>query len=327
MMANNERFRSWLPHGFDFLTPADTERLNRMVSALRQTFHSADYQEITPPTLDYARTFSLTTRDSLHSDTAFEMRGSSGDHLAVRTDLTVQVVKAVANGRLSQDFPVRFCYLQPVFQDRPWGQGHRREMFQAGVEWIGTDAADRFRVLLALARDCLAHFEREASILYSDARFLKLLLEAAPPRQRAELSRLVYNKDSAAIRRLNRQLDLAPDLARILEEMPLTFGGPEALDRLEEICQGRPELMAVLREAREIPDVVYDFSLVRELSYYTGPVFAAYIPGSNEKVATGGVYDELYAEFASDNKNACGFALNMTALLEQQLSIGKSVGV
>ncbi len=318
MYSRQERFRSWIPHGFDYLTPAGTEKQLLLKDRVRKQFRAAGYAEITPPAIDFAPTFSLTARSDSPSP-VFSMRAGEGELLAVRSDLTVQVIKAVANRRLGEGFPVRFSYIQPVFQDRPWGSGHKREFLQAGVELIGEHGDNRVGELLDLARRCLEFCKEKPRILYGDARFVGRLLELAPEASRSELSLAFYNKDSANIAAICKARGVDAEVARIAAEVPLTFGGPEAMERLLDICRHRPRLLEILEEGRRHADVIYDFSLVRELSYYTGPVFEAYLPGSGEQIFTGGVYDDLYAEFGGEHRTACGFALNLSILVDNDL--------
>lgn len=317
MLSQRERFRSWIPHGFGFLNPAETAVQLELKDRLRQKFQAAGYQEIVPPMFDFARTFSLTARGGAQSP-VFQVRAGEGELLAVRSDLTVQVIKAVANRRLKQEFPARYSYIQPVFQDRPWGSGHSREILQAGVELLGDASPARFDEILNLARACVAACDCTPRILYGDVRFLEHLFQQVPERARQDLSLAFHNKDTAGIRRISEEAGLSADLTRILTEVPLTFGGTEAMEQLLKICAGQPQLLAILEEAARQTDVIFDFSLVRELSYYTGPVFEAYIADSNETVFTGGVYDELYGEFAGEARPACGFAVNLSTLVEQR---------
>lgn len=307
-----ERYRSWIPHGFDYLDATATRRRQVAADRVRALFERSGYQEITPPSLDFAPTFSAIARAG-HPLPGFELRGREGEMLAVRSDLTVQVIKAAASGRLGREEPGRYSYIQPVFQDRAWGSGHSRETYQAGVELIGP-APDRVGAMLALARECFAAADQKLSILYGDARFVELLLRELPEAARAEASLALYNKDTSELRRLLDAHAIAADLATLLVETPLLFGGKDVLDKLLRLTAGRAELAAVLEEARAVDDVIYDFSLVRELSYYSGPVFEGYLAGGHEKALTGGVYDGLYREFAGVDRPACGFALDLSLL-------------
>lgn len=311
-MINAPKFKSWIPHGFDFLTPEASKRLIEFQQRFREEFAAAGYREVIPPMLDYAPTFQLTTRTSQRGP-IFATRDSDGEELSVRSDLTVQVIKAAAHSRLGTDFPLRVCYLQPVFQDRPWGSGHRREIMQGGVEIVGA-SPDRFQDLLGLARRCLERAGSRPRILYGDVRFLEALFRMAPADEKTELSAAFHNKDRERIRQICERADVPAEVRPVFMEVPLLFGGPDTLQRLLELCRDFPELTAYLKEAEQLADVVYDFSLVRELSYYSGPVFEAYIPETKHTVLTGGIYDDLYGQFADRERPACGFAFNLSVL-------------
>ena len=88
--------------------------------------------------------------------------------------------------------------------------------------------------------------------------------------------------------------------------------------RLKEFCRDQhPKLYDLLHKVDDREDVIFDFSLVHELSYYTGLVFEGYISGTNEKILTGGAYDSLFSEFSNEYEySACGFALNLSAILD-----------
>ena len=322
-MGDN-RFRSWLPPGFDFRGPWETRRQLELATRIRELLSGKGFQEVVPPTFDFARTFQLTNRSGVHSP-LFELRGSAGDRLAVRSDLTVQVIKAAANGRVGSGFPARFAYLQPVFQDRDWGSGLAREYLQAGVEIIGEDGSGRVREVLELAVLCLQAAGVDCRVVYGDVRIVEAISATLPQKARPEFSTAFYNKDSAALKRLAARCELSQDMAKLLVELPFTFGGPDILPDLRDLARPLPALAPLIEEASAIANVIYDFSLVRELSYYTGPVFEAYLVGHNERIFTGGVYDDLFGEFADESKPACGFALNLTVLVEntEELNRGK----
>ena len=315
-----DKHRSWIPHGFDLLNAENTQRQLFLEKHVRKLLKQRDYKEITLPTFDYAETFELTTRHAKYNP-VFQFRAGEGEQLAVRSDLTVQLIKAVANGRLSGDFKteeLRFCYIQPVFYDYPWGSGHRREILQAGVELLNCKEKNPIPELLKLARKCTAIGGLEPSILYGDIRVIELLFKDIPKQVRSELSLAFHNKDTAMIHRICTRAGIEKGLKEILVELPLIFGGKEVLEELEKLCKSNPQLIAFFREARVMEDVIFDFSLARELSYYTGPVFAAYIPATNESIFSGGVYDNLFSQFSdSEQCKACGFALDISLMVEK----------
>lgn len=317
-MGLRERYTNWIPHGFDYFNPDESERLIGLIHKMRGEFQGVGYREIIPPMLDFSRTFQITTRHASESP-LFETRDSDGEALAFRSDLTVQVVKAAASGRIGSggSVPVqKFCYFQPVLQDCHWGSGRRREVIQAGVELIGDPSGERAASMIDLARRTLTSSGFTPHILYGDVRFLNSLFAGVPENIRSILSEAFYLKDTGRIAEISSGDSMDPALAHLLVELPLIFGGSEALAELKTLCAGREDLLSILRQAEAVPGVIYDFSLVRELSYYTGPVFEAYVPQSKTRVLTGGVYDDLYRRFSGRDRTACGFALNLTILSE-----------
>ena len=320
-----ERYRSWLPHGFDFLNKENTQKRIYLETEIRKIFVESGYQEISPPILDYAATFQLTTRHARRNPT-FQFKAGEGEQLAIRSDLTVQVIKAAANGVLSGDFlnsPQRFFYIQPVFHDHSWGAGHKREILQAGVELLNTEKENRVTELLQLVRKCVAIEKLQPNILYGDVRVIEQLLQKVPRNIRSALSLALHNKDTVMIHTLCQQAGLERKYVQLLTEMPLLFGDKEVVQKLKEMCNDDSELFSLFQEAEGLPGVIFDFSLVRELSYYTGPVFEAYIDSSTEKIFTGGIYDDLFSEFSDGKRcSACGFALNLSLMIEKILHIG-----
>ena len=313
-----EKFRSWIPHGFDYLSPEEIKILRRLQAQSRECFEKEGFNEIIPPGIDYAGAFAITGRNAV-PDRIFEFRDSAGEILAVRSDLTVQVIKAVASGRAGTTIPADLYYVQPVFVEAGKGSGASREIYQAGIEMIGSpnqiSYIERVQRLVTLARTVLGTLAEGARFLYGDARFLEILFNGIDPMLRRELSEAFYKKDRRKIQELCSKGDVSSDRALILSEMPHIFGGPECLDELETLCASEPGLLLLLKEARQIPGVVFDFSLVRELSYYDSPVIEAFLPGHTDRILSGGFYDGLAREFSGKSLPAAGFAVHLSELV------------
>jgi ATP phosphoribosyltransferase regulatory subunit len=314
MQISKDKFRSWIPHGFNFLSVKETEIITDLSNKIRKDLKREGCNEIIPPTFDFYQTFQLTTRQVLNQ--VFEIHDASGEILAVRSDLTVQVIKAAASGRLGRVLPLNLFYIQPVFQDRTWGAGNRREILQAGVEIIGDSSENRFQRLLTLSSNLLRNNNFTPKFLYGDMQFLNILFQNIQENLKSELAEAFHQKDTSLIRSLAKEAGLPPEIAHLLVEVPLVFGDTTALDELTVLCKKNDKLLYCIEQARKISGVVYDFSLVRELSYYTGPVFEGYITSSKEAVITGGVYDSLFEQFSGEKNAACGFAINLSVISE-----------
>lgn len=320
-----EKFRSWIPHGFDYLSPEEIKILRRLQAESRDCFEKEGFTEIIPPGIDYAGSFAITGRNAV-PDRIFEFRDSGGELLAVRSDLTVQVIKAVSSGRAGTTIPADLFYVQPVFVDAGTGSGASREIYQAGVEMIGNHEdggpGRREDRLIQLARKVLSRLTEDARFIYGDARFLELLFRQIDPMLRRELSEAFYRKDRRKIQELCQKGKVEAGRSEILSEMPHIFGGPECLKELRQLCRNEDGLLALLEEASQVQDVVFDFSLVRELSYYDGPVIEAFVPGHTDRILSGGIYDGLAREFSGRALPAAGFAVHLSELMNRELHRG-----
>ena len=72
-------------------------------------------------------------------------------------------------------------------------------------------------------------------------------------------------------------------------------------------------------------DLVFDPTLVRGMSYYTGTIFEIAIPEFGGSCGGGGRYDEMIGKFTSQSVPACGFSIGferiILLLLEQNYEI------
>ncbi len=325
---SKERYRNWIPHGFSFLNSDHTQKRIKLEQKIREIFCQNGYEEVSPPSFDYKSTFQIASRQAEQESLFPVWSETQKEQLAIRSDLTVQVVKATANGMLrlpstrqNKDQPLRFFYIQPVFQDHSWGSGRKRETLQAGIELLNSpNPKERIKEVLSIAKQCVSLMSyTKPRILYGDVRVLEQLLYKLPERERSQFSIAFYKKDTTLIESICRQMEVEGKLTEILSKIPLMFGNAEVIDELCNLCKPYPKLCTLFQEAKSFEDVIFDFTLVRELSYYTGPVFEAYIPGINKKIFTGGVYDDLYSEFSQSKAcmNACGFAINLSMMIEQ----------
>ena len=61
--------------------------------------------------------------------------------------------------------------------------------------------------------------------------------------------------------------------------------------------------------------LVFDPTLVRGMSYYTGPIFEVSMDGFGGSVGGGGRYDEMIGKFTGQNVSACGFSIGFERIV------------
>jgi ATP phosphoribosyltransferase regulatory subunit len=89
---------------------------------------------------------------------------------------------------------------------------------------------------------------------------------------------------------------------------------------LEEKTKSETILNEILNFSQKLkkPNInyIWDPSLLRDVSYYTGIQFQGYMLGNPEPVFAGGVYDHLYETFSGISKPSSGFAIHLDPIEE-----------
>ena len=76
------------------------------------------------------------------------------------------------------------------------------------------------------------------------------------------------------------------------------------------------EIAAAVNAAKEADfALVFDPTLVRGMSYYTGTIFEIAIPEFGGSCGGGGRYDEMIGKFTGQNVPACGFSIGFERII------------
>lgn len=278
-----------------------------------ERLESAGYEEIIPPTFEYAEVF-VRAGGADVADKLIRFLDLDGQLLALRYDFTASAARLAATKLADRATPLRVCYTGRVFRQDAGREGRRpREILQAGGELLGdsTVQADVEIVRLALELPLRAGI-KEFQINLGHVGALAPALAALPDGERAGVRRLIDRKDAAG---------LAAAAAGTLRTLPFVIGRREALDRAAQLAPDAREAIEHLRAidaaltADERRHVVYDFGEVRGLDYYTGIQFEVFVAGAGAAVGAGGRYDDLVARFGRPLP-AVGLALDLDALAE-----------
>lgn len=112
------------------------------------------------------------------------------------------------------------------------------------------------------------------------------------------------------------------DVAEGVSCLSKTLG--EALDPA--VAESMKEIAAAVNAAKEADfALVFDPTLVRGMSYYTGTIFEIAIPEFGGSCGGGGRYDEMIGKFTGQNVPACGFSIGferiVTILLDNHFEV------
>ena len=319
------------PEGCRDIMPEEATWRRRAEEAMAGVMRRWGYREVVTPTLEFDSCVAVTGSVSGQTYRFVDRRG---EVLTLRPDMTGPLARLAATKLALEGMPLRLFYAGSIFRYYDGNDSRNNETFQMGAELIGRAGPHGDAEVVCMALDCLAAVGfKDFRLVLGHAGFLEALLldVGLLPDDRRGLLELLQARDLAGIRRRltflreSGRLLLAPDPAAALEalltgsyawapprEGPVLPAGLCGLvGELSRRALGDLEAVVELVEVHAgLDKVTVDLGLVRDLDYYTGPVFEIYAPGTGLFIGGGGRYDDLLARFGVD-RPATGFALNL----------------
>lgn len=308
-----------IPAGASDLAGEAVRRRRTIQIPMLQALAAAGYEEIIPPTFEYAEVFIRAGGPEI-ADRLIRFLDLDGKLLALRYDFTASVARIAATKLSDRPGPLRLCYAGDVFRQDPGrDQGRAREIFQIGAELLGASGVPADVEILRIALDLVRRAGvRDFQLTLGHVGALSPALRLLGDADRTVVRRLIDRKDAAGLSRT---------VPGLLAELPFILGRREALDRASAALEAAgpdPEAERAVAHLREIDaaltdeerrHVVYDFGEVRGLDYYTGIHFEVLAAGAGTAVGSGGRYDDLMSRFGRPLP-AVGCALNLDTLAQ-----------
>ena len=334
-------------NGMKDILPAEMEIRDYVTSVIKDTYRSFGFTPIETPCMENIANLSnkqggeneklifkvLKRGEKLNLETAKEE--SDVVDFGMRYDLTVPLSRFYANH--ANDLPTPFKALQigSVWRaDRPQ-RGRYRQFTQCDIDILGepsnlaeielitatTTTIGRLgfknfeirinerRILKAMA--AYSGFEEKDydSIFITLDKMDKIGLEGVA----AELGEEGYAKESIdkyleLFELLKDRKDVAEGVAFLKDKLG-DFLDQEVADSLTEIAT------AVNATKNAEFTLVFDPTLVRGMSYYTGTIFEIAMPELGAACGGGGRYDKMIGKFTGNDVPACGFSIGFERII------------
>lgn len=323
------------PRGMRDVLPEEALWRERITAAVSGCFARAGYLPVETPALEER---DLLTEADAAPETTFRLFDGDGRQLMLRPDVTLPIARMVSTRLRGQEGPFRLRYAAPVFCERDALRGQMRQFTQLGVELIGEAGSRADAEVLSLAAGALDAAGLAGYVVaLGSVRPFEALLSASgmPQAWRDRVWAACRGNDLIGLDALVEGVAGAlPDpVARALRGLPRVHGGIEAIDAARDLLAGcgdpraltagvdapssdpfgLDELAAVASGARVAGRLAVDFSLTGSFGYYTGMVFAAYLPQLGVCLGSGGRYDRVFERYGAA-RPAAGFALSLDAL-------------
>lgn len=309
------------PAGFRDVLADEACARERIAHDVQACFAARGYTPIETPTLEVMDVMRAGGR---MPGSPFKFFDASGDLLAMRPDVTLQVARMCATRLAGQPGPFRFRYMQRVFREAEGRmQAQAREMTQIGVECIGEAGPQADAEVVELLVEALELAgARGFKLALATVGVLRALLAAsgAPAWWVEQVLAAFHASNFVEVDRLTaKDGPVPPVFASAIRALPRIRGGREAVEEVRALVaplgcvDGLDDLARTydqLAEAGLADRILVDFSVMSSFDYYTGIVFEAYAPDLGTPLGSGGRYDNMIGSYG-ESRPAAGFAFSL----------------
>lgn len=273
---------------------------------------------------------------NLSSGMAADDAGTSLSDSALRYDLTVPLCRYYSCHRNDLPTPFKALQIGNVFRaDRPQ-KGRFRQFTQCDIDIIGDNSVMAEIELISATCKALTTIFSEAGISgftvhINDRRLLRAMAKSAgfSEEDYDEVFIILDKMDKAGLDGVREELIACGfDSAKVERYVSFFETARDSASPgtwIEEICKGDIEenvssdLDTIMGAVRSMTDkgvtVMFDPTLVRGMSYYTGTIFEITIDNYSFSIAGGGRYDKMVGRFSGQDAPACGFSIGFERIV------------
>ena len=345
--------------GMKDITPREMEIRDYVIRMIKDTYGTFGFSSIETPCVEHIENLSskqggeneklifkiLKRGEKLKIDTAeTEMDLVDG---GLRYDLTVPLSRYYANNANNLPSPFKALQMGNVWRaDRPQ-RGRYRQFMQCDIDILG-EPTILAEIELILATSTLVgklDFEN-FTIRINDRRILKAMAACSGfPEESYDTVFIILDKmdkigKEGVAEELEKEGFAKESIDKYLSLFDEVTEDVNGVRRLKELLEGfldqkiAEELETIIQSVDTVKtakfQIVFDPTLVRGMSYYTGPIFEISIDGFGGSVGGGGRYDEMIGKFTGQKTRACGFSIGferiVMLLLERDYQVPSNAG-
>lgn len=260
----------------------------------------------------------------------------------LRYDLTVPLVRFYSNNAANLPSPFKALQMGNVWRaDRPQ-RGRYRQFMQCDIDILG-EASNLAEIELILAttttisRLGFSNFQ----IRINDRRILKAMASYAGFAEESFDSVFITldKMDKIGIEGVKAELmedgyteEMCDKYLDLFVQIEKAENGPAYLAEVlkdyldEEVMNSFMEIIDSVKATKaDTFELVFDPTLVRGMSYYTGTIFEIAMPEFGGSCGGGGRYDKMVGKFTGNDVPACGFSIGFERIIMLLMEKGFTV--
>ena len=297
--------------GFRDFLPSDMRIRTKVINTFKRIFEKYGYEALETPTLEYADILMGKYGDEAEK-LLYHFTDRGGREVAMKYDLTVPACRVLAQYQNDIPLPFKRYQIQPVWRADNTQKGRFREFYQCDGDTFGSSSmlADAEYVQMGLEilqelgfADIIARINNRTFIDGLAA------YAGADQQQFSTICTAIDKLDKiglAGVQSEMRNKGVSEDtVQKITEVISIKGSTEEKMNTLTSLMKDIPQAQVGLSELKELfsylsaaginPGLyLFDLTIIRGLTYYTGPVWEFLIKdGGVGSVGGGGRYDKL----------------------------------
>jgi histidyl-tRNA synthetase len=324
-----------LPKGMRDFLPAQMIKREYVFNIVREVFHLYGFEPLQTPALELTET--LMGKYGEDADKLiYNARHTEGkEELSLRYDLTVPLARVVGQYVNDISLPFKRYQLSPVWRAERPQRGRYREFYQCDADIVGVSSMAADAEIVSLVVAVLKRLGFPQFVVKINSRKLLTAIGQYAGLEGEALANLYrsidkFDKigaDGVQDELVKRGIESSV-VDKIMHLITSKHPGLEQLDYLDSVMGGFEEAAAGIGALRElagylgemnVPSAHYefDFTMVRGLGYYTGPIFETVITEPNlGSVTGGGRYDDLVGLFRGETLPTTGTSLGIERIID-----------
>ncbi|HHZ02122.1 MAG TPA: ATP phosphoribosyltransferase regulatory subunit [Tissierellia bacterium] len=260
----------------------------------------------------------ISVNSRIDKKTTVKILDSNKDILILAPDITTGIINKFMP-RWEYGLKLKIFYYGKTYKYNGTGIKENREM---GVEILGEKNENTDQDTLNVANRILNKYSENYLIEIGSSKFLKGIISACSFKKEDyhNILDFLYSKNKQELREYLEKLPYKEPMRTLYNILELEGSYEEITYQLKDMYlndlarEGLEELKAIDSCMKNITDkIIYDLSLVSELSYYDGIIFRGYIEGSNKAIIKGGRYDSFTEQYGY-KVPAIGFTVELDEL-------------
>ena len=300
------------PLGVRTMLPDEARRHRSRETVAVGALERRGFQEVILPLVDFEEPYVAALGPDVPRG-GYRFVDRCGDLVAVRSDFTPMLARALAPVLDRFALPLRLYYRGEVVRCEPSRLGQSREFYQVGAEIVGDASPDADAEVLSVATGLVGDRVASTVLVITDSSLIPSLVEgsAASDGDRRALREALASRRPGAIGALT--IPLEPARRRVLDRIVQGVATLSDLMKFSETAVAAERLAKLVRGAESLPvgDVQTSFEEIDESAgYYTGLRFRVVDRNRRLTLLRGGRYDSLYGRFGRAAP-AVGFTLTV----------------